>query len=143
MLAGATRRLACWAPSFRQLPSRPIQAVMTRALQHAAVPMHSRQKGVEMEAAKRAGTAQGVLSKASDWLSPDDYSLLEMMPADESELPKLEQQQQAQRERQANKKQARRAMLEDVKQAVGERVTPGPHIRSLASMSWLTFGKSP
>ena len=71
---------------------------------------------------RRADTAEGVISEASDWLTPEEYSALEAMPLDDSDLPKLEQQQRAQKERQLKKKQARRTMLQDIKRTVGKHV---------------------
>ena len=71
---------------------------------------------------RRTETAKGVISEASDWLAPEEYSALEAMPLDDSDLPKLEQQQRGQKERQLKKKQARRAMLQDIKRTVGKHV---------------------
>ena len=112
------RRAVPW-PTQLWWPVSPLLATSTRQLRLAATPRLAPRQRPGQEALV-PDTAVGALDKTSDWLSPEDYSTLEVMPLDESGLPKLEQQQRAQKERQVTKKQARSAMLEDVKQTVGK-----------------------
>ena len=123
------RRFAGSALTCRRSPVPPprlMQAVRTRALHQSAAPPRILHKRVEMDSSAPV-TAKRVLSEVSDLLSPEDYSSLEALPLDESGLPKLEQQQRAQKQRQTEKQRARRAMLEDVKRTVGKRLTTSAH----------------
>ncbi len=130
MLASATmRRFAASALACRRSPAPPprlVQAARTRALQQAAALPRVLHRRLESDASAPV-TAKRVLSEAAELLSPEDYSSLEELPLDESGLPKLEQQQRAQSERQSEKKRARRAMLEDVKRTVGKRLATSAH----------------
>jgi hypothetical protein len=116
MLAGLVRAacrlpiaMAPWPPRCC-CPAGTLPA--SRRLALAATPRLAAKKHPESELASL------VLNKANDWLSPDDYTKLEALPLDETELPKLEIQQREQDTRKQEKKAARRAMLEDMKTTV-------------------------
>ena len=109
----AARRLALAATPRSP---RPGSRAAARLAQKQQLPAPALEPETETET--ETETASLVLDTADDWLSPDEYAKLEVLPLDDTELPKLELQQREQKTRTKDKKSARAAVLEDVKATV-------------------------